>query len=421
MTIDTDSTFVVTRHPDRPRARRHGRRRAYVLVAVLALAALATSLGVSFLESNATAMPEAMNYRAQVRAQYIADSGAAMAAHFLAYPPTTVPVGQYWTGQASVSLDGSPDLIDVAVTKSATDPNRYEVLSVGRAKDPDGAVRAKRLITADVVAPVSDKWTFSQALLDRDVLNVISRVFITGSVHANGNIDISSGSSISGSTSSTGNIRKELTLGIFTNVCLFAQFSCGTPSERMPTGAAARYQNYLLNGRYHSAHNYNQYSLTTLNKPNADSLNAINMSATNPGRLISYTGGSLTLRANSGNVRLNGGLVVSAGDLILADAGLYEIIAEEGFPALVLAGNVRAGSGNATLRVTGPVLCTGDLDFDNKNNVTFEVTGTLIKTGTFANFRNDSTFNITWTSARSWLWDVEAAPKPFTVLSWREK
>ncbi len=421
MTRDGINTRVGASRADPSRGRRTLRRRAYILVAVLALAALATSLGVSFLEAHSTAMPEAMNYRAQVRAQYLADSGAAMAAHYLTYPPTTVPVGQYWTGQSNVSLDGSPDLLDVTVTQTKTDPNRYEVLSVGRAKDPDGSVRAKRLISADVVAPVSDKWTFSQALIDRDVLNVISRVFITGSVHANGNIDISSGSSISGSTTSTGSIRKELTLGIFTNVCLFAQFSCGAQSVKMPTGAAAKYQNHMVNGRYATAHDYDQYNRTTMLKTHADALNAINMSASNPGRLISYTKGALTLRTTSGNINLNGGLIVSGGDLILGDSGTYEITAQEGYPALVLAGNLRAGSGNILLRVTGPVLIVGDLDLDNKSNVTVEMTGTLIKTGTFANIKNDSSFNITWSSARSWLWDVEAAPKPLTVLSWREK
>lgn len=404
-----------------PRAKRPGRRRGYILVAVLALAALATSLGVSFLEAHSTAMPEAMNYRAQVRAQYIADSGAAMAAHFLTYPPTTVPVGQFWTGQASVSLDGSPDLLDVAVTQSKTDPNRYEVLSVGRAKDPDGSVRAKRLITAEVVAPVTEKWTFSQALIDRDVLNVISRVFVTGSVHANGNIDIHAGSSISGGVSATGTIRKELMLNIFTNMCLAAGFTCNTQAIKIPTGAAAKYQNHVVNGRYASAHDYDQYNRTTMNKSNADALNAINMSVTNPGRLISYTKGALTLSAASSTLRVNGGLIVSGGDLVINQPGTYEFVAEEGYPALVLSGSLRVNSSNAIVRIVGPALIVGDLDLDGRNNVTVEIMGTLIKTGTFANIKSDSSFNLTWTSARSWLWDVEAAPKPFTVLSWREK
>lgn len=421
MTRDGIDTQLVNPQTGRSRVRRPGRRRAYILVAVLALAALATALGVSFLEAHSTAMPEAMNYRAQVRAQYIADSGVAMAAHFLTYPPTTVPVGQYWTGQASVSLDGSPDLLDVAVTQSKTDPNRYEVVSSARARDPDGAVRAKRLITADVVAPVTDKWTFSQALVDRDVLNVISGVFITGSVHANGNLDVHAGSSISGGVTATGIIRKELVLNIFTNMCLSAGFSCNTQAVKLPTGAAAKYRNYVVNGRYYSAHDYDQYNRTTLNKPNADALNAINMSATNPGRLISYTKGALTLRANSGYVQLSGGLIVSGGDLILGDSGVYEITAEAGYPALVLAGNLLAGSGNITLRVIGPVLIVGDLDLGNKTNVKVEMTGTLIKTGAFANFRSDASFSITWTSARSWLWDLESGPKPFTILNWREK
>ena len=52
----------------------HGPRRAYILLIVLAFSALASSLGMSFLEANSTVMPEAVNYQGTIRAESLASS-----------------------------------------------------------------------------------------------------------------------------------------------------------------------------------------------------------------------------------------------------------------------------------------------------------------------------------------------------------
>jgi hypothetical protein len=170
-------------------------RRAYILLVVLAFTALASALGMSFLEANSTVMPEAVNYHGMVRAEALASSGVALASHFLLYPPTNLSLTQYYTGATGVTLDSTGDYLDVSVARSdawspaQTDLNLYRISATGVAKDPGGAIRAKRSATAEIQAPPIGKWQFTQAFISSTLALVVpTRATITGDVHSNGNI-----------------------------------------------------------------------------------------------------------------------------------------------------------------------------------------------------------------------------------------
>ncbi len=407
------------------------RRRAYVLIAVLGLSTIVAALGLSFLELHGTAVPEAINYDRSVRARYVAESGVAIAKHYLMYPPKDVDADDsdaYYTGDSALAVDASADYASVAVQRSdswspqGTDLNLYRITAVGVAHDAaNEKILAKHTVAAEVVVPPQRKWQIPYALLDRDMLNVISGVCVTGNIHANDAVNLNLGSSYSGNVTSTGTVRSELVLGIFTNACGNSKITCNASAIVCPTGNTTKYENYILNGRHYSAY---VYGSSTMNQSNAAALNSIDMSETNPGRIIVYKGGNLRLRANSGSVSLNGTLVITNGNLEFQDAGTYVIHAVENFPALVLPQNLlMTNSDNTNVTINGPVLCVGDIDLGSRRNSKLEINGPLIKTGAFANIRGggDAGKIDLKQSGTSTFWDFESEPMPITVLSWREQ
>jgi len=390
-------------------------RRAYILLVVLAFTALASSLGMAFLEANSTVMPEAVNYRGIVRAEAMASSGIATAAHFLLYPPTTVSLTGYYTGANSVSVDSSGDCFDVLVLRSdawspaQTDLNLYRVTASGVAKDPDGAVRAKHSIVAEIQAPPIGKWQFTQGFISSALaLSVPTQATITGDVHANGNI--------SGTGSCTGKVSATGT----------ATWLGGGPPTSVVSGAAAitvpnrtPYQTstYTVRGRTYSSYSYSGIEIT---QANANTLNAIDMSATNPGRIIVAPAGNFVLRQN---VNLNGTLVVTGGRLEIEDSGNHQITAVSGFPAVVVSSDIRVLRDDSVTTINGSIICGGKMDLNNMERSSVTVTGTCIAAQGIDSPRSTSSYVFNWSADRSVFWDIQnvpPAPQPMTILSWKE-
>lgn len=411
MTRHGMDTQVVNSQTGRTRARRPGRRRAYILVAVLALAALATSLGVSFLESHSTAMPEAMNYRAQVRAQYLADSGIAMAAHYLLYPPPAVGYGQFWTGQNNVSLDGSADTFNVSVTASGTDPNRYTLGSVGVVRDPDGSIRAQRSVFADVIAPVTGMWEIPYGFLGSGVLsdNIPSCVAVFGDMHSNATM-IASGWCKSRVTSS----------GALTWLGSGPPSSMASlqPAVPFPSTNVGKYTTYTIRGKTYTA--YTGFNAAEITATTAATLNAMDMSATNPGRVVICKAGNFKIRRD---VVFNGTLVINGGHLELDDNGSRTITAVPGFPAIVCSGDIQPLSNDLTITINGSVICGGAVDGNSQERFTMTINGALILRSTFRRTKANHVITLNWDRSRATFWDFDNAPdpKPFTVLNWKEK
>ena len=375
-------------------------RRAYILIIVLGLTVIVTTLGLAFLEANSTVMPEAMNRMSATRARYLAESGAALATHFLMYPPSTVPQGGYWTGATGIAIDATTDYTDVSVVPDTVDPKRFTITAIGVDLDTYGAVRGKQQVAADVIVPADSQWNIPYGLLGM-TMAIPATVEIVGDVHANGNL---------------------MGLGL----CLYNVSAVGTaswpgggPPASVTSGAATfqppaanplLYANYNIGGTSYAAYNY---SKLTMGKPDSDALNAIDMSATNPGRIILAPPGDLVFKKS---VQLTGTLVVQ-GNVTLED-GLY-LSALPNYPALVVAGGINFKSIGDSVQIVGSVICGGALNDSNKPGVALDVTGSLILSNGFNFQRTDGSYRFTWDSGWSVFWNFETRD-PITVLGWKE-
>ncbi|MEK6644855.1 MAG: hypothetical protein AABZ08_13205 [Planctomycetota bacterium] len=390
------------------------KRRAYILVVILGFAAVATSLGLAFLDANSTVMPEAVNYVGSIRAGYVAGSGVGAAAHYILYPPTTVAYGQYLTSMSGVSPDGSTDYFDVTVQRSdawnppKSDLNLYRITALGIATDGNGAARAKKTITAEVLAPVTGKWNIPYAALSRtsQAIGAIQQVF--GNAHSNVNLN------------GTGWCNGKLSAG---SICTWA--GTGPPTSitslaptvsPIPAANPTVYTSYTIQGKTYTG--YTGFSSSQLTASDAIALNAIDMSATNPGRIIIAPSGNFKLRAG---VNLNGTLVVT-GRLEIDDPSTFQLNAEQFFPAVVVTTNIKILNDDLSLTINGPVILGGQIDMNSKDRVTIAINGpTIVQLGV-TGAKSTSSLICTYSATRAVFWDLEnpPTPQPMTVLSWKE-
>lgn len=391
------------------------RRKGYILLAVLGIAAVVTALGLSFVESHSTAMPESVNRYGSMRALYLAESGVSVAAHFLMYPPTTVAFDQYYTGGNNIAVDASTDYTNISVVRSdgwtpaKTDPSLYRISAVGVAHDPDGSVRGKRQITAEVIVPEAGKWRIPYATFVNTALTVPAPVRIIGDIHANGLLTGALGTYCNGRVSATGTA---LWLGTGPPTAVQSLAAAYTG----PAGTLAKYQNYTIKGKSYSA--YNGFTGSEIKTADAIALNAIDMSATNPGRIIKCKDGNFKLRVDAD---VTGTLLVN-GNLEIDDAGAHAVRAVEGFPAIIVTGDLKFFNNDGALTVIGSIICGGRVDMNNKDRATLNVTGSVIVGTGLGSVRSDNNVRFTWDQNRSWFWDVEntPTPQPITILSWKE-
>lgn len=392
------------------------RRKGYILLAVLGIAVIVTALGLSFVESHSTAMPESVNRYGAMRALYLAESGVAIGSHFLMYPPTGVSPDQYYTGANNVAIDATSDYTDISVLRSdgwspaKTDLNLYRITATGVAKDPDGSIRGKRKVTAEVIVPAAGKWQIPHAAFFKQSLTIPSPVKLYGNVHCNGLLTGALGSWCNGKVSATGTALW-LGSGPPTSVQSLAAGYTG------PAGTLSKYQNYTIKGVSYSA--YTGYTSNSyIASSNATALNAVDMSATNPGRFISCRSGDYSLYENTD---LTGTLLVN-GKLDIKNAGSHIIRAVGGYPALVVTGDLKFSDDNAALTVIGSIIVGGKVDMNNKDNASIVVTGSLIGGEIIDRTKSNQVVQFTWDTNRSTFWDVENTftPQPLTVLNWKE-
>jgi hypothetical protein len=379
-------------------------------VAVLALTALISALGLSFLESSSTVMPESINNYRMMRAHYLAESGVSLGLHNLMYPPTTVAANDYYQGAGNVAVDASIDYTDITVERSdawsppGTDPNLYRITAVGVAHDPAGAVGSKRSVTVEAIIVPPGKWQLPYALAVKSDAVLPPRTSFNGNVHGNG--DLTGLGYCQGSVSAYGAASWPGTgppASVTSNAAPFAA----------PPADPSIYDAYTVGGATFNAYDY---ATNDIDPSDADALNAMDMSATNPGRIIMAPTGTFTIRQD---VRIVGTLVVD-GDLKFHEA--TEIVAAADFPALIVTGNIVADrSSNAELICDGAVICGGAIMDDGNDQVRIEVTGACITQSGISLSKSDGTYLFTWDSSHSQIWDFEnTSRQPYTLLSWKE-
>ena len=386
-------------------------RGGYILVTVLALTALISALGLSFLESNSTVMPESVNNYRMMRAHYLAESGVSMGLHYLMYPPTTVPANSYYQGGNGIAIDASIDFTDISVQRSdvwsppGTDPNLYRITAVGVAHDPDGTVRAKRSITAEAIVAPPNKWQIPYAFTVKNDTVLPARTTFTGDVHGNG--DLTGMGFCQRSVSAYGT-------AAWPGSGPPASVTSNAAPFRVPSANASNYSTYTIGGTSYSAY---AYSGSDIDQAGAIALNAIDMSATNPGRVITVPDGVFTMKRD---LQIVGTLVVS-GDLKFHQGTMITPVAD--FPALIVSGNIVADrAGDAEIICNGSVICGGAITDNGKDRVNVEITGACVVGSGISLSKSDGTYLFTWNSSRSEFWDFDGGSRqPYTLLSWKEE
>ncbi|MFH1416761.1 MAG: hypothetical protein ABII12_00525 [Planctomycetota bacterium] len=377
--------------------------RGYILIVVLALTAVVTTLGWAFLDAHSTVMPAAANRQASTRAQYLAESGIDIGTHFVMYPPTTVAAGDYWTGASGIAIDATADYVNVSVTQDAGDDDLYEIKALGVVHNPDGTVRGKHQISAEVLVP-SKKWEIPFAWLGTHTAWLQGPSEIYGDVHSNGNIQEEGW--CNGALSAVGWV---WWMG-YGPVPPMTQNVDPYPA---PSADPAVYATYHLGGTDYTAYVYNK---SDMDVADVTALNAMDMSATNPGRIILAKPGDFKLK---NDVSLVGTLVV-AGDLKFEERVQLTAVAD--YPALVVTEDIRADKDDASIEIVGSVLCGGWIWDNNKEDVVMSVTGAVIAGEGLYLEENDGDYTFTWDAARATFWNFEDAsePLPATMLTWEE-
>ncbi len=390
------------------------RRPAYILVAVLALTALVTALGLSFVDSHSTVMPEAMNHAHAVRAQYLAESGVNIGSHFVMYPPTNVSPADYYRGASGVAIDATSDYMNISVLRSdgwtpaQTDLNLYRISATGVAHDADGVIRGKHTITTEAIITPPAKWVISQALLGKGTLSVPSGMQVYGDIHANG--------ALTGSGWCTKTVSATLT-ALWLGSGPPAAVKSLQPAISAPAGTLAKYVNYAINGTNYKA--YTGFTINDFKPEDSAALNAINMDATNPGRMIACQQGDVKVRKG---VDLLGTIIVDGDRLLVDEPGARTLRAVSQFPAIVVNKDIKIVSDDVNLTIYGSVICNGNLNVNSAKNFTLTVYGSFILGGTINNGGTGLSIRVYWDPSRSVFWDLENPPnpQPITLLNWKE-
>src|SRR5688572_17257892 len=120
-------------------------RRGIALMMVVAVVALASTLGYVMLVSASLQSRASTNQTKLVSAEYLAESGLNIAMYYLEHPNRAPAVNAegYWAGMnTSYGLpNGSVGTLSVSVTRDATDPWTYEVVSAASVGSTSDASR----------------------------------------------------------------------------------------------------------------------------------------------------------------------------------------------------------------------------------------------------------------------------------------
>lgn len=381
-------------------------RRAYVLIFVLGLATIACSLGIAFIHANNTAMPAAMNRYYASRAQYLAESGFDLAKHYLLYPPTSVPFDGFWTGGNLISIDGGNDFTNVMVTKDAKHPLGYRVFAVGAANDSAGELRSKKGVQADVILPSPNMWNINYALVGRAAtLSIPTAVTVTGNLHGNG--------AVTGLGNCTGEVSASLT-ALWTGGGPPTSVKSLQPTVTLPQSANSPYLTYKIRGRTYTAY---QYTANRMSATDAVALNQIDMSATNPGRVIQTPSGNFRIQNGA---QVNGTILVTGGNLEF-ELGIV-VTAQPNFPAVICTGNIEARGNGDGISATGAVICGGNITDKGNSGVLIRMQGATVVGGSLNISGKNSLAQFIWDADCSRFYNFEAASKrePITVLNWTE-
>jgi hypothetical protein len=318
------------------------RRRAFALVHVMIVVAMASVLGLAMLSGSALQVQQGINARLAGEADALAESGVNLAMYYLQYPSRAPALKSgYWPGGTGMTLGAaSHGTFDVAVSRDMSDPQVYYVTSTGKASSGAGA-------------PGQIARTVKAKLRVQPGLQVRHGLLAGGNLTLGLNVKVTSGNVIvDGSLANYGivlNTAWARSFPVLGSILKWLQLSAEAKVELPRPATIEKYDAYVYaDGRAYPRERLavSAITSTTLGSHSANPLG------------VYWSEGGLTL---GDNVTVNGTLVVQ-GDLIL-NGGNVKITAPPGQPALIVTGSIRTRS-NRSMTVNGVTWVGGSITGD---------------------------------------------------------
>ncbi len=297
------------------------------MVMVLVLVSLASVLSYALLSSQSMMTQASSNSYRAAQTDALAESGIQLASYYLQNPASAPVLNSdgYYPGQTGVSLGSAVEgTVDIVVTK--IDNSTFDIASTSHYGTTSSSPLARSL---GARASVQYAYLPSEAASVNGGLNVLSNTTINGTVRASGTVNLSLGSSVTGTIyapSVTGN-----TAGLVGSVVTIS-----TSGSNNPTPTTIRdYTTYTYNGQ-----TYRAQLLPNGSKSGPTSNNPLG---------VYYATGDLTL---AGNTVINGTLLVPNGKLIVKSSSIT-INAAAGMPGLIVKSDIAFSGTNRKLTVNG--------------------------------------------------------------------
>ena len=291
---------------------------------VVILTAMASTMGLALLATSSLHAQAGSSTVHAAAADSLAESGINLAMYYLQNPlsaPLT-PGASFWPGQTHIALGSEvAGVCDVAVTQLS--PLTYRIVSTGRST----AIQRTLQATVELQYEPSVRY----AMGSNSGLSLSGTTSVKGDLQVKGLLRVSLGTLIDG-------------LALADNLAgLLPRFTTAVSTAPNPVPPIPSYRTYNWYGTTYSAREINADLQNVTLGPTAD----------NPAGVYF----SRTARKLKGNVTVNGTLVVETGNLQIAGAN-NQIIAQVGFPGLIVATDIQMAGPNRGLTVNG-MACIG--------------------------------------------------------------
>jgi len=339
----------ITRHRGIPRG-------GYALVLVVGLVAAVSVLGLAYIDSNSIDVQTSFNVVNASRARYVAESGVEHALYWLArYNPPSVNADGYWPGASGRNVDATDDYYDVTVTRDGDDPGLFKIVSVGHCVSTGGPNLAHRVVVW-ASRPPNPTLTLTHALHLSGFNWLDAKVTVNGNVHTNNSII--SNATINGNLTAVGFM-------IYFNPPSGSAQAFVQPIL-FPGITPGQYVSYELDAIARSAVNFDVEELDqdfNQRDPSGQARPDWHLGESNPGGVLHAVhvgdGGTTAIRIKH-DVQFAGTVVID-GNLYLDAANNTVLTAVEGFPALVVNGDIYLSGEDSHTTINGGLLCTGRL------------------------------------------------------------
>jgi Tfp pilus assembly protein PilX len=307
-------------------------RRGFALMMVISVVALAAFLGYAMLATSTLQSRASSNQIKLVSADYLAESGLNVAMYYLQKPENapSLNASGYWAGtsQSYTLPNGLPSTLNVTVTRDASDPWTYEVVSTAEVGQASSSKVSK---TTGARVYVRNEYILKQAAAFNNNVALNGPFTVAGDVYTTKQLSLKIGALGTPYVSGYGYCKTAQTGVGFTSPA-GGWKTMTTPSQVAPSNSELNlYKTYEVDQV-----TYNCTTLGTSSLTGTSGVVTKSPTVTNPAGIFyrnTSSGGAFVL---GDNVTINGTLVIE-GDCQINGANIT-ITPESGYPALIVTG-----------------------------------------------------------------------------------